>query len=156
VLENVVFDPVSPDVDDASLTENTRACYPLDHIPNASATGLAPHPANVIMLTCDAFGVMPPSTANGRAGDVPFPLGLHGACRRQGSWPRESTCFGAPFMPRRPAEYAAMLGDRIRRSGARCWLVNTGWSGSAYGTNGWQSVIPAASCARCSTAAWRR
>ncbi len=143
VLENVVFDPVTrlPDVDDASLTENTRACYPLDYIPNASATGLAPHPTNVIMLTCDAFGVMPP-IARLTAEQAMYHF-LSGYTARVagtevglGSEPEAtfSTCFGAPFMPRRPAEYASMLGDRIRRFGARCWLVNTGWSGGAYGT----------------------
>jgi len=144
VLENVIVDPVLrlPDVDDNRLTENTRACYPLDFIPNASETGLGPHPQNVVMLTCDAFGVMPPDRpAQRRAGDVSLPVGLYRPCRRQpksgsaGSRRRRfRPASGAPFMPRRPTEYAKMLGDRIGRFGAKCWLVNTGWSGGAYGT----------------------
>src|ERR1700688_3806140 len=143
VLENVVLDPVTrmPDVDDDSLTENTRACYPLDFIPNASENGLAPHPKNVIMLTCDAFGVMPPiAQLDAEQAMYHFLSGytarVAGTEVGLGSEPQAtfSTCFGAPFMPRRPTEYAKMLGDRIARYGAKCWLVNTGWSGGAYGT----------------------
>ncbi|MBV9826528.1 MAG: phosphoenolpyruvate carboxykinase [Alphaproteobacteria bacterium] len=142
VLENVVIDPVTrmPDVDDASLTENTRACYPLDFIPNADEHGLAPHPANVIMLTCDAFGVMPPiAQLNAEQAMYHFLSGytarVAGTEVGLGSEPQAtfSTCFGAPFMPRHPSEYAKMLGERISRYGAKCWLVNTGWSGGAYG-----------------------
>ena len=143
VLENVVMNPRTrmPDVDDSSLTENTRACYPLDYIPNASEDGLAPHPQNVIMLTCDAFGVMPPiAQLNAEQAMYHFLSGytarVAGTEVGLGSEPQAtfSTCFGAPFMPRRPTEYAKMLGDRINRFGAKCWLVNTGWSGGAYGT----------------------
>src|SRR5580704_14313794 len=143
VLENVVLDPRTrvPDVDDDSLTENTRACYPLDFIPNADKQGLAPHPKNVIMLTCDAFGVMPPiAQLNPEQAMYHFLSGytarVAGTEVGLGSEPQAtfSTCFGAPFMPRRPTEYAQMLGDRIARFGAKCWLVNTGWSGGAYGT----------------------
>jgi phosphoenolpyruvate carboxykinase (ATP) len=141
VLENVVLDPHTrmPDVDDDSLTENTRACYPLDYIPNADQQGLAPHPQNVIMLTCDAFGVMPPiAQLNSEQAMYHFLSGYTarvagtevGVSEPQATF---STCFGAPFMPRHPSEYAKMLGDRITRFGARCWLVNTGWSGGAYG-----------------------
>src|SRR5947209_7447383 len=141
VLENVVLDPHTrmPDVDDDSLTENTRACYPLDYIPNADQAGLAPHPQNVIMLTCDAFGVMPPiAQLNAEQAMYHFLSGYTarvagtevGINEPQATF---STCFGAPFMPRHPSEYAKMLGDRITRFGARCWLVNTGWSGGAYG-----------------------
>jgi phosphoenolpyruvate carboxykinase (ATP) len=142
VLENVVLDPRSrmPDVDDSRLTENTRACYPLDFIPNASETGLAPHPTNVIMLTCDAFGVMPPiAQLNAEQAMYHFLSGytarVAGTEVGLGSEPQAtfSTCFGAPFMPRRPTEYAKMLGDRISKYGAKCWLVNTGWSGGAFG-----------------------
>ena len=142
VLENVVLDPVTrlPDVDDASLTENTRACYPLDFIPNADPQGLAGHPRNVIMLTCDAFGVMPPiARLNPEQAMYHFLSGytaqVAGTEVGLGKEPRAvfSTCFGAPFMPRHPAEYARMLGERISRYGAQCWLVNTGWSGGAYG-----------------------
>jgi phosphoenolpyruvate carboxykinase (ATP) len=165
VLENVVMNPETRELDlnDAKHAENTRAAYPIDFIPNASETGRAGSPANVIMLTADAFGVLPPISRltpsqamyHFLSGFTAKVAGTEKGLSKEPQ-PTFSTCFGAPFMPRRPAEYAAMLGDRIRRSGARCWLVNTGWSGSAYGTNGWQSVIPAASCARCSTAAWRR
>jgi phosphoenolpyruvate carboxykinase (ATP) len=141
VLENVILDPHTrmPDVDDDSLTENTRACYPLDYIPNADQTGLAPHPDNVIMLTCDAFGVMPPiAQLNAEQAMYHFLSGYTarvagtevGVNEPQATF---STCFGAPFMPRHPSEYAKMLGNRINRFGARCWLVNTGWSGGAYG-----------------------
>jgi phosphoenolpyruvate carboxykinase (ATP) len=143
VLENVVLNARTrmPDVDDGSLTENTRACYPLDFIPNASEDGLAPHPQNVVMLTCDAFGVMPPiAQLNAEQAMYHFLSGytarVAGTEVGLGSEPQAtfSTCFGAPFMPRRPTEYAKMLGDRIARFGAKCWLVNTGWSGGAYGT----------------------
>jgi phosphoenolpyruvate carboxykinase (ATP) len=142
VLENVVLDPVTrmPDVDDASLTENTRACYPLDFIPNADQHGLAPHPKNVIMLTCDAFGVMPPiAKLSAEQAMYHFLSGytaqVAGTEVGLGKEPRAvfSTCFGAPFMPRHPSEYARMLGERIARYKADCWLVNTGWSGGAYG-----------------------
>ncbi|MGH7097496.1 MAG: phosphoenolpyruvate carboxykinase [Stellaceae bacterium] len=142
VLENVVLDPVTrmPDVDDASLTENTRACYPIDFISNASESGLAPHPKNVVMLTCDAFGVMPPiAKLNAEQAMYHFLSGytaqVAGTEVGLGKEPRAvfSTCFGAPFMPRHPSEYARMLGERVARTGAECWLVNTGWSGGAYG-----------------------
>ena len=142
VLENVVLDPVTrmPDVDDASLTENTRACYPLDFIPNADPDGMAPHPKNVIMLTCDAFGVMPPiAKLTADQAMYHFLSGytaqVAGTEVGLGKEPKAvfSTCFGAPFMPRHPAEYAKMLGERIARYGSDCWLVNTGWSGGAYG-----------------------
>src|ERR1700726_4801751 len=142
VLENVVLDPVSrmPDVDDDSLTENTRACYPLDFIPNADERGMAPHPKNVIMLTCDAFGVMPPiAKLTAEQAMYHFLSGytaqVAGTEVGLGKEPKAvfSTCFGAPFMPRHPSEYARMLGDRIARFKADCWLVNTGWSGGAYG-----------------------
>jgi phosphoenolpyruvate carboxykinase (ATP) len=142
VLENVVLDPVSrmPDVDDASLTENTRACYPLDFIPNADPLGMAQHPKNVVMLTCDAFGVMPPiAKLSAEQAMYHFLSGytaqVAGTEVGLGKEPKAvfSTCFGAPFMPRHPSEYAKMLGERIARFGAECWLVNTGWSGGAYG-----------------------
>jgi phosphoenolpyruvate carboxykinase (ATP) len=142
VLENVILDPVTrmPDVDDASLTENTRACYPLDFIPNADPQGLAPHPRNVVMLTCDAFGVMPPiAKLSPEQAMYHFLSGytaqVAGTEVGLGKEPRAvfSTCFGAPFMPRHPSEYARMLGERIARYKSDCWLVNTGWSGGAYG-----------------------
>jgi phosphoenolpyruvate carboxykinase (ATP) len=142
VLENVVLDPAArmPDVDDASLTENTRACYPIDFIPNADPKGLAPHPKNVVMLTADAFGVMPPiAKMTAEQAMYHFLSGytarVAGTEKGLGNEPEAtfSTCFGAPFMPRHPAVYAKMLGALIREHGAQCWLVNTGWSGGAYG-----------------------
>jgi phosphoenolpyruvate carboxykinase (ATP) len=142
VLENVVLDPRErvPDVDDASLTENTRASYPLDFIPNASPTGMAGHPDTVIMLTADAFGVLPPiARLTPEQAMYHFLSGytarVAGTEKGLGNAPQAtfSTCFGAPFMPRHPTVYAKMLGERISRHKAQCWLVNTGWSGGAYG-----------------------
>ena len=142
VLENVILDPATrvPDLSDGSLTENTRACYPLDFIPNVSATGQAPHPDNVIMLTADAFGVLPPiARLTPEQAMYHFLSGytarVAGTEKGLGNAPQAtfSTCFGAPFMPRHPSVYAKMLGERITEHKAQCWLVNTGWSGGAYG-----------------------
>jgi len=142
VLENVVLEPATriADLDDGSLTENTRACYPLDFIPNASLTGMADHPDTVIMLTADAFGVLPPiSRLSPEQAMYHFLSGytarVAGTEKGLGSEPQAtfSTCFGAPFMPRHPTVYAKMLGERIARNQVKCWLVNTGWSGGAYG-----------------------
>ena len=142
VLENVVIDPATrlPDVDDQSLTENTRACYPLDFIPNADPDGLGPHPSNVVMLTADAFGVMPPiAKLSAEQAMYHFLSGytarVAGTEKGLSNAPEAtfSTCFGAPFMPRHPSVYAKMLGERIKQHGAQCWLVNTGWSGGTYG-----------------------
>jgi phosphoenolpyruvate carboxykinase (ATP) len=142
VLENVVMDPVTRrlDLDDASLTENTRASYPLDFIPNTSATGRGGHPDNIVMLTADAFGVLPPiSRLSPEQAMYHFLSGytarVAGTEKGMGAAPQAtfSTCFGAPFMPRHPSVYAKLLGERIARHKARCWLVNTGWSGGAYG-----------------------
>lgn len=142
VLENVVIDGDSrlPDLNDGSLTENTRACYPVDFIPNMSETGLAPHPDNVIMLTADAFGVLPPiSKLSPEQAMYHFLSGytarVAGTEKGLGNEPQAtfSTCFGAVFMPRHPSVYAKMLGERIAKHKATCWLVNTGWSGGAYG-----------------------
>ncbi len=142
VLENVVIDRATrlPDVDDQSLTENTRACYPLDFIPNADPDGLGPHPSNVVMLTADAFGVMPPiAKLTAEQAMYHFLSGytarVAGTEKGLSNAPEAtfSTCFGAPFMPRHPSVYAKMLGERIKQHGAQCWLVNTGWSGGTYG-----------------------
>jgi phosphoenolpyruvate carboxykinase (ATP) len=141
VLENVVLDPLSrnPDLADDSLTENTRACYPLDFIPNADVNGLAPHPENVIMLTADAFGVLPPiARLSAEQAMYHFLSGYTAQVAGTELGVNEpkatfSTCFGAPFMPRHPSVYAELLGKRIAKTGAACWLVNTGWSGGAYG-----------------------
>jgi phosphoenolpyruvate carboxykinase (ATP) len=142
VLENVVIDQHSrlADFDDGSLTENTRACYPLDFISNASRTGIAGHPDTIIMLTADAFGVLPPiSQLTPEQAMYHFLSGytsrIAGTEKGLGKEPLAtfSTCFGAPFMSRHPTVYAQMLGERIARHGAKCYLVNTGWSGGAYG-----------------------
>ncbi|HLJ63346.1 MAG TPA: phosphoenolpyruvate carboxykinase (ATP), partial [Stellaceae bacterium] len=142
VLENVVLDPANrvPDLNNGSLTENTRACYPLDFIPNVSQSGMAPPPENVIMLTADAFGVLPPiSRLTPEQAMYHFLSGytarVAGTEKGMGNTPQAtfSTCFGAPFMPRHPSVYAKMLGERIAQSKAQCWLVNTGWSGGSYG-----------------------
>jgi phosphoenolpyruvate carboxykinase (ATP) len=141
VLENVVLHrDRTADLDDGSLTENTRACYPLDFIPNASETGLANHPETVIMLTADAFGVLPPiSRLTPEQAMYHFLSGytarVAGTERGLGAEPQAtfSTCFGGPFMPRHPSVYAEMLRDRIAHHKTTCWLVNTGWSGGAYG-----------------------
>ncbi|MBT5413118.1 MAG: phosphoenolpyruvate carboxykinase [Rhodospirillaceae bacterium] len=141
VLENVVVDPATRllDLDDAAYTENTRASYPIDFIPNTSATGMGGNPENVIMLTADAFGVLPPiSRMTPEQAMYHFLSGYtarvagteKGVNEPQATF---STCFGAPFMPRHPAVYAKLLGEKIARGGAKCWLVNTGWTGGAYG-----------------------
>ncbi|MBP2551361.1 phosphoenolpyruvate carboxykinase (ATP) [Neorhizobium galegae] len=140
VLENVVMDENRvPDFDDTSLTENTRSAYPLHFIPNASATGLAPHPKTIIMLTADAFGVMPPiARLTPEQAMYHFLSGYTAkvAGTEKGVTEPEatfSTCFGAPFMPRHPTEYGNLLRDLIAKHEVDCWLVNTGWTGGAYG-----------------------
>ncbi|MCC0809146.1 phosphoenolpyruvate carboxykinase [Methylobacterium sp. W2] len=142
VMENVVIDPLSrrPDFDDASLTENTRCAYPLDFIANASATGRAAHPKNIVMLTCDAFGVMPPiAKLTGAEAMYHFLSGYTAkvAGTERGLTAPEatfSTCFGAPFMPRHPSVYGNLLRDLIAHHDVDCWLVNTGWTGGGVGT----------------------
>jgi phosphoenolpyruvate carboxykinase (ATP) len=141
VLENVVVDPVTReiDVDDARYTQNTRAAYPLSSIPNASPTGMAGQPANVILLTADAFGVLPPVarlTTNQAlyyflSGYTSKVAGTEiGIDEPEATF---SAGFGAPFLPRRPAEYAKLLASRLESSGAQAWLVNTGWTGGPFG-----------------------
>ena len=142
VIENMVYDEETFELDfeDDSLTQNMRCAYPLEYISNASDTALGGHPKNIILLTCDAYGVLPPisrltpaqamyhflsgftSKTPGTERGVVEPI------------PTFSTCFGAPFMPRRPEEYGNLLRDKIAKHGATCWLVNTGWTGGAYGT----------------------
>ncbi len=140
VLENVVLDENRiPDFDDGSLTENTRCAYPLHFIPNASSTGRANHPHNIIMLTADAFGVMPPiAKLTPEQAMYHFLSGYTAkvAGTEKGVTEPEatfSTCFGAPFMPRHPSEYGALLRKLINDHRVNCWLVNTGWTGGAYG-----------------------
>jgi len=141
VLENVILDDNRvPDFNDGRLTENTRCAYPLDFIPNASKTGRANHPKNIIMLTADAFGVMPPIARLTPAQAMYHFLSGYTAKvagTEKGVTEPEatfSTCFGAPFMPRHPSEYGNLLRDLIARHDVDCWLVNTGWTGGAYGT----------------------
>ncbi len=141
VLENVILDEQRvPDFDDGRLTENTRCAYPLNFIPNASATGQASHPKNIIMLTADAFGVMPPIARLTPAQAMYHFLSGYTAKvagTEKGVTEPEatfSTCFGAPFMPRHPSEYGNLLRELIARHDVDCWLVNTGWTGGAYGT----------------------
>ena len=142
VLENTVIDERTrvPDYDDGSITENTRVTYPVDFIPGAVIPSVGGHPTNVVFLTADAFGVLPPvsklspeqaayyfvngytSKLAGTEAGVTEPV------------PNFSACFGSPFMPRRPTEYAQMLSDRIKKHGAHVWLLNTGWTGGGYGT----------------------
>ena len=142
VVENMVYDPETLELDfaDDSLTANTRCAYPLEAISNASATGLGGHPKHVVMLTCDAFGVLPPiarltpaqAMYHFLSGFTSKVAGTErGVTEPQ---PTFSTCFGAPFMPRRPEVYGKLLQAKIAKHGASCWLVNTGWTGGAYGT----------------------
>ncbi|HEX9582750.1 MAG TPA: phosphoenolpyruvate carboxykinase (ATP), partial [Gemmatimonadales bacterium] len=141
ILENVVLDPVTrePDLDDDSHTENTRASYPIHFIPNHVAAGRAGHPRHIVFLTADAFGVLPPIARLTPAQAMYHFLSGYTAkvagTERGVKEPQAtfSTCFGAPFLPLRPAVYAGMLGERIERHRAQCWLVNTGWTGGPFG-----------------------
>jgi phosphoenolpyruvate carboxykinase (ATP) len=141
VLENVVLDPATrvPDYDDGSLTENTRAAYPVDFIENCVIPGRGGHPSNVVFLTADAFGVLPPiSRLTPEQAMYHFLSGYTAKIAGTEAGVKEpqatfSTCFGAPFMPRAPQVYAEMLGRRLREHSAQCWLVNTGWQGGPYG-----------------------
>jgi phosphoenolpyruvate carboxykinase (ATP) len=142
VLENVVFDPVTRQVDlnDDSITENTRASYPLEFISNAVPEKKAGHPKNIIFLTCDASGVMPPiarltpnqalyqfiSGYTAKVGGTEVGLSKEPAVTF-------SACFGAPFMVHHPSKYAELLREKIERYGVNCWLVNTGWVGGPFG-----------------------
>jgi phosphoenolpyruvate carboxykinase (ATP) len=142
ILENVVADPLTGEVDfdDDSLTENTRSSYPLHFIPNASESGRAGHPAHLVMLTADAFGVLPPiSKLSPEQAMYHFLSGYTARVAGTEAGVKDpqatfSTCFGAPFMPRHPTVYAEMLRELMRRHQVECWLVNTGWSGGPYGT----------------------
>ncbi len=142
IVENMVWDEETRELDfeDDSLTANMRCAYPLHYISNASETALGGHPKNVIMLTCDSFGVLPPIARLTPAQAMyhflsGFTAKVAGTERGVTEpQPTFSTCFGAPFMPRRPEAYGALLRDKIATHGATCWLVNTGWTGGAYGT----------------------
>ncbi len=142
VLENVVIDPETraADFDSAAITENTRAAYPLDFIDDVVIPSIGGHPTNVIFLTADAFGVLPPiSKLTPEQAMYHFLSGytakVAGTERGLGKDPEAtfSACFGAPFLPRHPNVYAGMLGEKLRRHNASCWLVNTGWAGGPFG-----------------------
>jgi len=141
VLENVTVDSTTRhiDLDDDSLTENTRAAYPLTHLDNIEPTGLGSHPQNVFMLTCDAFGVLPPiARLSPEQAAYHFLAGYTAkvAGTERGITEPKTTfspCFGAPFMALHPSVYAKMLAERIAQHKTACWLVNTGWTGGPYG-----------------------
>jgi len=137
VLENVVIDPETRelDLDDASLAENSRGSYPIEFIPNSSEQNLGPVPANIIFLTADAYGVLPPiarltpeqAMYHFLSGYTARVAGTEiGVTEPEATF---STCFGGPFMPRHPSIYGNLLKERIAKGGVKCWLVNTGWSG---------------------------
>ncbi len=140
ILENVVLDDNrEPDFDDVSLTQNTRCSYPISYIPNASKSGIGNHPSNVIFLTCDAFGVIPPiSRLTPEQAMYHFISGYtakvagteRGVTEPQATF---SACFGAPFMPLHPTVYAELLAEKIREHDAKVWLLNTGWTGGPHG-----------------------
>ncbi len=141
ILENVDFDPATRalELDSARLTENTRSSYPISHLRNCDPYGVAGHPKDVLFLTCDAFGVLPPLARLTEAQAMYHFLSGYTAkvagTERGVTEPSAtfSTCFGSPFLPLHPGDYAAMLGEKLRRHGARVWLVNTGWTGGGYG-----------------------
>jgi phosphoenolpyruvate carboxykinase (ATP) len=141
ILENVAIDTGtrSIDLNDDTLTENTRAAYPITHIPNIVRSGMDGHPDNIIFLTADAFGVMPPiSKLTPQQAMYHFLAGYtakvagteKGVVEPQATF---STCFGAPFMALHATVYARLLGEKIEKHGVKCWLVNTGWTGGPYG-----------------------
>jgi phosphoenolpyruvate carboxykinase (ATP) len=142
ILENVDLAPATRelDLDSERFTENTRGAYPLQFIGNADPTGMAGQPTNVVLLTADAFGVLPPiSRLTSAQAQYHFISGYTAKLAGTEIGVKEpqatfSACFGAPFMPRHPGEYAAMLAERLERYGVRAWLVNTGWTGGPYGT----------------------
>jgi phosphoenolpyruvate carboxykinase (ATP) len=142
ILENVAYDPVTRliDLDDDTRTENTRASYPLEFIENAVPSKLGGHPRNIILLTCDASGVMPPiarlSTNQALYHFISgYTSKIAGTEIGLGEEPEItfSTCFGGPFMVHHPAFYADLLRRKIERYGVQCWLLNTGWVGGPYG-----------------------
>jgi phosphoenolpyruvate carboxykinase (ATP) len=141
VLENVVIDPDTRelDFDDNSLAENSRGSYPIDFIPNASKDNLGPVPKNIIFLTADAYGVLPPiSRLTPEQAMYHFLSGYTARVAGTEIGVTEptatfSTCFGAPFMPRHPSVYGNLLKERIAKGGVTCWLVNTGWTGGKFG-----------------------
>ena len=148
ILENVILDEATRaiDFDDDTITENTRASYPIEYIPNFVTSGRGAHPEHVIFLTADAFGVLPPvSSLSPEQAMYHFLSGYTAkvaGTERGVTGPKAtfSACFGAPFLPRHPSVYAQLLGGRLRIHGSRVWLVNTGWSGGAYGVGSRMSL----------------
>jgi phosphoenolpyruvate carboxykinase (ATP) len=148
VLENVVMNPVTRevDLDDATLAENTRACYPLSYIPNASATGLGGQAKNVVMLTYDAFGVLPPiSKLTPAQAAYHFLSGYTAKVAGTEVGVKEPTatfsaCFGAAFMPLHPTVYGNLLAKNIAENGTKVWLMNTGFTGGPYGVGKRMSI----------------
>ncbi len=142
ILENVVVDPATgePDYTDVSLTENTRAAYPVEHIDGAVLSGVGESPKNIFFLTCDAFGVMPPISKLTPAQAMyhflsGYTAKVAGTEKGLGKEPEAtfSTCYGSPFFPLRPTVYADMLGEKLRKGQTDCWLINTGWIGGGVG-----------------------
>src|SRR5512141_1346765 len=141
ILENVCLDPATKEVkfEDQSITENTRASYPLNYIPNFVASGRGGHPKNIVFLTADAFGVLPPIARLSSEQAMYYFLSGYTAklagTERGVTEPQAtfSTCFGAPFLPLHPTVYAQLLGEKLAQHKAQVWLVNTGWSGGPYG-----------------------
>lgn len=140
VLENVVLGPDSvPDYDDGSITENTRCAYPIEHIENRLTPSIGGHPSNIVFLTCDALGVLPPISR--LSPERAMELFLVGYTAKLAGTEvgvvdpslTFSTCFGAPFLPLHPSAYADLLGEKIRRHHAQVWMINTGWSGGPFG-----------------------
>jgi phosphoenolpyruvate carboxykinase (ATP) len=148
VLENVVYDRTKREVDftDTSITQNTRCSYPIEYIPNAKIPCVATHPDNVILLTCDAFGVLPPvSKLTPEQAMYHFISGYTAkvAGTEMGVTEPEATfsaCFGAPFLVWHPTKYAEMLAEKLEKHGAQTWLVNTGWTGGPHGEGGRMSL----------------
>lgn len=142
IIENVKMDQEDRTLDffDKTLTENGRVSYDISSVPNASQTGVAGHPKNIMMLTCDAFGVLPPISKLSPAQAMYHFLSGYTAkvagTERGLKEPTAtfSTCFGAPFMPQDPAVYAELLGSQMSKHHTDCWLINTGWSGGGYGS----------------------
>lgn len=142
ILENAVMnaDTREIDYDDSSITENTRATYPVEYIPNCLLEGKSTHPKNIFFLTCDAFGVLPPiSKLTPEMAMYHFISGYTAKVAGTEVGIKEpvatfSACFGSPFLPLHPNRYAELLGAKLKEHKANCWLVNTGWSGGAYGT----------------------
>jgi phosphoenolpyruvate carboxykinase (ATP) len=148
VLENVIGDELGVlDLDDDRLTENTRSCYPIEFIPHVEFSGRGGQPKNLVMLACDAFGVLPPISRLTPAQAMyhflsGYTAQVAGTEKGLGAEPKAvfSTCFGHPFLPRRPEVYGRLLADLMARQGAECWLVNTGWSGGQYGVGKRMSI----------------